>query len=270
MSSVGRLDSVCTLSRGELLAWVNTEFCLSLQTIEQCANGAVYCQIIDACHPGSVPMKRINWAAKLDHECIPNFKVLQQAFDRCEIVRNIEVDKLVRGKYQDNLEFLQWIKGYHDRMSQNEEYDPLARRFTDNLPEWARPQIGVEHPPAGDSPAPANDNSRRVEHDIDASHCHTKVVRAARNVRDRSGVPREVLFEEVIDLKVTAENLEKERDNYFQRLRDIEIMCQAYCAKPNPHISITKFVDDMRCVLYTVKEDDDDHSAANSSLPGPP
>jgi len=52
--------------------------------------------------------------AKVDHEYIPNFKLLQAAFDRLHISRNIDVDKLIRGKYQDNLEFLQWMKCYYD------------------------------------------------------------------------------------------------------------------------------------------------------------
>ena len=42
-------------------------------------------------------------------------QVLQQAFSKVGIERHVEVDKLVRGKYQDNLEMLQWIKTYFDR-----------------------------------------------------------------------------------------------------------------------------------------------------------
>ena len=42
----------------------------------------------------------------------------------------IEVNKLVKAKYQDNLEFLQWMKGFHDRSYSGQDYDgalPLAR-----------------------------------------------------------------------------------------------------------------------------------------------
>eukprot|EP00913_Durusdinium_trenchii_P019215 g18057.t1 len=75
-----------------------------VMAVEQCANGAVYCQIIDACHPGAVNMRKVNWSARDEHQCIPNYKVLQQAFSKVGIDRHIEVDKLVRGKYQDNLD----------------------------------------------------------------------------------------------------------------------------------------------------------------------
>merc|ERR1719215_807343 len=132
------MDSAFFVSRGELLSWLNDMFHLNMTKVEQCSNGAVFCQIIDACHPGAVPMKRVNWLAKQDHESIPNFKILQQAFDRCGIQRHVEVDKLVRGKYQDNLEFLQWIKTYFDRTYAGGEYDACARRCTDHTLEWAR------------------------------------------------------------------------------------------------------------------------------------
>eukprot|EP00434_Breviolum_minutum_P028379 symbB.v1.2.025106.t1/scaffold2387.1/size80445/1 len=115
MSTVGRMDGAFFVSRTELLSWLNGSFQLSLDKVEQCANGAVYCQIIDACHPGAVNMKKINWAARDEHQSIPNYKVLQQAFSKVGIERHVEVDKLIRGKYQDNLEMLQWIKIYFDR-----------------------------------------------------------------------------------------------------------------------------------------------------------
>eukprot|EP00439_Symbiodinium_sp_Y106_P046103 s683_g5.t2 len=136
------MDGAFFVSRTELLAWLNSSFQLSLDKVEQCANGAVYCQIIDACHPGAVSMKRVNWMARDEHQCIPNYKVLQQAFSKVGIQRHIEVDKLVRGKYQDNLEMLQWIKNYFERTFQGASYNAAARRFTDNVPDWARPSEG--------------------------------------------------------------------------------------------------------------------------------
>ena len=37
----------------------------------------------------------------------------------------------------------------------------------------------------------------------------------------------EKVREEIVDLKITVDGLETERDFYFQKLRDIEILCQA-------------------------------------------
>jgi len=67
--------------------------------------GAVYCQILDACFPNDVALQKVNWRARLEWEFVNNFKVLQQAFDKLGITKVIEVEKLVKAKYQDNLEF---------------------------------------------------------------------------------------------------------------------------------------------------------------------
>ena len=38
-------------------------------------------------------------------------EVLQQALNSLNVTRAVDVQKLVRGKYQDNLEMLQWFPG---------------------------------------------------------------------------------------------------------------------------------------------------------------
>ena len=45
-----------------------------------------------------------------------------------QVDKPIDINKLIKGKYQDNLEFLQWMKGFFDRNYSGQEYDPIARR----------------------------------------------------------------------------------------------------------------------------------------------
>jgi RP/EB family microtubule-associated protein len=59
-------------------------------------------------------MSRVNWKAKNDYEFISNLKILQVAFDKAGVKRYVEVEKLSKAKYQDNLEFVQWLKRYYD------------------------------------------------------------------------------------------------------------------------------------------------------------
>ena len=40
----------------------------------------------------------------------------------------VPVDKLMKCKFQDNLEFMQWVKRYWDQNFPGGAYDPLARR----------------------------------------------------------------------------------------------------------------------------------------------
>jgi microtubule-associated protein, RP/EB family len=97
--TIGMMDGAFFVGRGELLSWINDFFCLQLTKVEQCATGAVYCQIIDACYPGTVPMSKVKWGAKHDYEYVENYKVLQQAFQKNDIKRYIDVDKLIKAKY---------------------------------------------------------------------------------------------------------------------------------------------------------------------------
>lgn len=87
---------------------------LGLTKIEQLGTGAVYCQLFDSIHTGVLPMSKVNWRAKHEHEYVSNFKLLQNAFDKSNHKKHIEVMKLVKCKYQDNLEFAQWFKAAWD------------------------------------------------------------------------------------------------------------------------------------------------------------
>lgn len=47
--------------------------------------GAAYCQFMDMLFPGCILLKKVKFIAKLEHEYIHNFKVLQAAFKRMNV-----------------------------------------------------------------------------------------------------------------------------------------------------------------------------------------
>lgn len=89
--------------------------------------------MLDCLYPGTFHFSKVKWNAKHEHEFVENYKVLQQAFDKNGIKRHIEVSKLVKAKYQDNLEFCQWLKAYFEKNYNGEPYDALGRRKGQDL-----------------------------------------------------------------------------------------------------------------------------------------
>ena len=83
---------------------------------------------MDAIYPGTVAIGKVKWNAKHEYEYVENYKVLQQSFAKNDMKKYIDVDKLTKAKYQDNLEFLQWMKKYFDMNYNGEPYDALGRR----------------------------------------------------------------------------------------------------------------------------------------------
>ncbi|KXJ73301.1 hypothetical protein RP20_CCG016138 [Aedes albopictus] len=117
------------LSRHDMLSWVNDCLRSQFTKIEELCTGAAYCQYMDMLFPGSVPMKRIKFRTNLEHEYIQNFKILQAAFKKMNVDKVIPVDKLIKGRFQDNFEFLQWFKKFFDANYDGREYDALEARF---------------------------------------------------------------------------------------------------------------------------------------------
>merc|ERR1719342_435104 len=78
--------------------------------------------------PGTVPLKRVKYNSKLEHEYITNFKILQASFKKMNVDQIIEVDKLSKQKFQDNFEFLQWFKKFFDANYSGGDYDAALAR----------------------------------------------------------------------------------------------------------------------------------------------
>jgi len=120
------------VSKSTLIEWVNTFLQVRMDKVEECATGAFYCNIWDAIHPGTIPMSKVDFTVKYEHEYVKNWKLLQTAFQKANVSKIIPVDKLIKGKYQDNLEFLQWMYKYcHDMYSgdpNHPDYDAVQRR----------------------------------------------------------------------------------------------------------------------------------------------
>ncbi|KZP08841.1 hypothetical protein FIBSPDRAFT_760826 [Athelia psychrophila] len=199
------------VSRADLLAWLNELLQLNYTKVEQCGSGGAYCQILDSIY-GDVPMARVKMSAKHEYEYIANFKILQNAFKLKKIDKPILVEKLVKCKMQDNLEFLQWMKRFWDTNFGGQGYDAVGRRkgAPTDTPATMAPlatgrnsgNLAIGNRPGGKTPVGGH--------------------------RTGSAQPELVrnLEAQLREMSTHLEGLEKERDFYFSKLRDIEILAQ--------------------------------------------
>ncbi|XAR57761.1 hypothetical protein NMG60_11026013 [Bertholletia excelsa] len=244
-TSIGIMDSAYFVGRSELLAWINSTLQLNLSKIEEACSGAVHCQLMDAVHPGIVPMHKVNFDAKNEYEMIQNYKVLQDVFNKLKITKHIEVNKLVKGRPLDNLEFMQWMKRYCDSASGGglQSYNPLERRETskggkDVTRKSASSQSSTKSSTAS-SRTQSTHSARKNE--ANATNQPVKPPRPSS-----SGGP--MYDEQITELKLSVDSLEKERDFYFAKLRDIEILCQC------PEIENLPVVEAIKKILYSMDD----------------
>ena len=60
-------------SKNELLSWASKLLDLELTSLDELATGAIFCQLLDACHPGTVKLNKVNWKANSETDYISNF-----------------------------------------------------------------------------------------------------------------------------------------------------------------------------------------------------
>ena len=142
---------------------------------------------------------------------------------------------------QDNLEFLQWSKRYWDQYYPGGDYDALARRKGAGAPTGA-PAAPVSSRTSGAGAGAARRGTTPTTTPV------------ARGVRPAAGGASAAVISENAQLKSTVEGLERERDFYFSKLRDIELLLQqAIDADPEIEKAEEGLVKDIQAILYSTE-----------------
>ena len=197
---------------------------------------------------------------RLDYEYIKNYKVLQSCFNKLKISKHIPVDKLVRGKYQDNLEFMQWFKSFYDsKGGAAEDYNAVeSRSRSRNAPKGVSSSASTSR--TGTSRSTARSSTRTTtrkaaikettkENKVRANapvkktttgsstkqssaklrEANEKLVRQVGTLKMEIQSLRAAATEKAkeaeneTEIKMALDGLERERDFYFKKLRDIEV-----------------------------------------------
>ncbi|KAM8851341.1 microtubule-associated protein RP/EB family member 2 isoform 1-T4 [Spinachia spinachia] len=250
-----------TMSRHDITAWVNDLVSLNYTKVEQLSSGAAYCQFMDLLFPGCISLKKVKFQAKLEHEYIHNFKLLQASFKRMNVDKIIPVEKLVKGRFQDNLDFIQWFKKFFDANYDGKEYDPVAARQGQdaipppdpgeqifNLPK--KSHHAASSPTAGASRSSSTTPKIATPTSRPSSAKKIPTIATPIPAKGEKELEAQVthLTEQMETLKSALEGVEKERDYYFSKLREVELLCQDQGEENAP------FVDQLMEVLYATDE----------------
>ncbi|ONI02921.1 hypothetical protein PRUPE_6G229300 [Prunus persica] len=252
-TNIGMMDGAYFVGRSEILAWINSTLHLNLNKVEEACSGAVQCQLMDAVHNGMVPMHKVNFDAKSEYEMIQNYKVLQDVFNKLKITKHIEVSKLVKGRPLDNLEFMQWMKRYCDSVNGGSmnTYNALERRDACKGGKEAHKRGAQSQTSAKGAAASQRSHSSHTARRNDVPPSVNSTSQSGKISRPASsgGPAPPVYDEQITELKLSVDSLEKERDFYFAKLRDIEILCQ------NPEIEHLNVVAAIQKILYATEDD---------------
>jgi len=262
MSAIGIMDGAFFVGRKDIIDWINTTLDVSINRIEDTASGAIACQLLDIMYPNTLPMHKVNWSANKDFEYIANYKLLQTAFNKNSIDKHIDVDRLISGRYMDNLEFMQWFKRFFEmHVTDKGDYDAITVRSkgkggssffplkvtagskkptpavvskptTTTTTKSASNTITV---PSKPKPTVSTTTTKPSSSGSAKPTTPTKVVKEGSNNSVSETLKSEIsslksLNNEkdhlINELKQDVENVEKERDFYFEKLREIEILIQ--------------------------------------------
>ncbi|KAH8589970.1 calponin homology domain-containing protein [Bisporella sp. PMI_857] len=225
-------------SRQELVAWLNDLLKLNITKVEQCGTGAALCQVYDSIF-GDVPMHRVKFNVNTEYAYLANFKVLQSTFTAKQIPRTIPVQQLVKCKMQDNLDFLQYTKKYWDQHFPGGDYDAVARRQGQG--------VTTSGPSASAPRKVASTGAGAARRGVTP----TTGPRVART----GGAASAALEQENSTLKETVAGLERERDFYFSKLRDIELLVQQACDE-DPEIEKQEdgLIKHIQTILYSTED----------------
>ncbi|ORY48447.1 hypothetical protein BCR33DRAFT_35621 [Rhizoclosmatium globosum] len=222
-----------------------------------------------------VPLKKVKFNAKHEYEYVANFKVLQSVFDKHRIENNIPLERLIKCKPQDNLEFMQWMKKYWDQYYPGGTYDALARRAaspTASNPSLASTstasptkgsassiQTGMKKTLSTNSvsaPQPPQKRSTTTQqHQQPLQRTSTMPSAARANKETEQEYQRNLahLQEQAMELKLTVEQVEKEREFYFGKLREIEVFVQEQLDTVGA-MGVGEVLETIQSIMYKTEE----------------
>ena len=233
------------MGRSLYLNWVNNSLELSYKKVEEMCTGSAYCQLFDIVFPGTLNLKKVKFTTKQEYEYINNFKILQGSFSQLKIEKTIPIEKLVKGKFQDNFEFLQWFREFYNQNydPDRSDYEPAKARDKSKksgitkATSVAQPTTGIQQSKVATkaikpqaikdkkTPEPSGRQNHSSRPESVNSELEKRLEDAQVIIAESDQKLKEYEFyAEGVNIDLDQSN--KERDFYFSKLRKIEVVVQ--------------------------------------------
>lgn len=251
-----------TESKHELLLWLNDLLQFKYSRVEQCGTGVAYCQIMHSIYK-DVPLKKVIFDAKNDYDYSNNFRVLRSAFNMHNINKPFNMEQLAKCRLNDNLELLQWIKKHWDAYYPGGGYDAVAqRREAAPKPKIKKLEVNPTNIPTEDYEAHEK-GSESLHYDTyklvsssDISRPNSAKLSATSATISATAVDHErkirEMAKQIMDLRCVGDTLERERNFYYLKLRDIEVIVLERFQQPTGDMH--GVLKDIQHVLYSTEE----------------
>lgn len=164
--------------------------------------------------PNCIGLKRVKTSAKLEHEFLYNLKLFQAAFIKLNFDKSVPIDRLMKGKFQDNFEFLQWFKKFFDTHSAGKENLRVPAAMAAAAQNAPKPIKKPGNQTLGSAKTPA------------AKPDMLKTPKGTQQHGERQVSPSTIrtLQETQEQLAEQILSVEHERDTYYKKLAEIEVM----------------------------------------------
>ena len=240
------------LGRNAIVEWINNTAGTKHSKVEELCSGVAYCKCMQLLFPDNISIRKLKLNAKLEREYLHNMKLLQACFVLTNVVKVIPIDRLVKGRFQDNIEFIQWFKKFFDA-------NAGGRDFRINKPSTPRPVIRpvkVQTVSMITIPSPSsitftkdtelsNPKNKEITSEISKfninpnSSVHDQLLIDINDDEDKRTIMKNTSDELLLNINDDTDKrmlAEKERDFYFGKLRKIEAFVQVF---ENQQISST-------------------------------
>ena len=199
----------------------------------------------------------------------------------------MDFNKLIRAKYQDNLEFCQWLKAFYDQSgaTPSDDYNAKAvrakgkggKKYNDAMANGgggAKKTMNTRSRPvtvprtttkttkpqptrSGRTAAASSVAKKPLKPNSSENKSNNTSSQAASAQADAQLLKKNVELEnKVREYEATIAEIEKERDFYFGKLRNIELMLQVKQDKNYEECEIQTVVDNIFKVLYATADED--------------